>query len=187
MACNRRRPKSLRSGARGGLVREGAQRCKVFISAHDVGPGGWQPWLSPGGRAGPCGSSSVATAGMPRSLASGSLGRPKGRCSPGSIRPCPGSLPHRAWGRGPADGGTLPAAGPGASRVGESGAAASARACQQRGGRLAFLARRVVLDGDRERRSLMVGETCTLGISFAIFHPCGVFNLMQVPRQPQLQ
>jgi hypothetical protein len=25
------------------------------------------------------------------------------------------------------------------------------------------------------------------GISFAIFHPCGVFNLMQVPRQPQLQ
>jgi hypothetical protein len=28
---------------------------------------------------------------------------------------------------------------------------------------------------------------CCLVISFAIFHPCGVCNLMKVPRQPQLQ
>src|SRR5262249_15481029 len=60
----------------------------------------------------------------------------------------------------------LPAAGPGASRVGASGAAASAHACHQRGGRLAFRAQRVVLDGDRERRSLVVGETCTLAVVF---------------------
>ena len=27
----------------------------------------------------------------------------------------------------------------------------------------------------------------SLFISFAIFHPCGVFNPMKMPRQPQLQ
>ena len=29
--------KSIKSGARAGLEREGAQRCKTFISAHGVG------------------------------------------------------------------------------------------------------------------------------------------------------
>ena len=78
---------------------------------------------------------------LPVRLAAGRSDRWGGRRSAARQGPYghrPGGLPHRAWGRGPADGGTLYAAGPGPGCGGKPGAAASARACHQRGGCLAW-------------------------------------------------